>query len=443
MIWTLCLERLQDEMPANLFGMWIRPLQVEESDIHLRLLAPNPFFRKHIAEKYLERIRLLAADFSEGRIAQVSLEVGTKFMRVEETPRTTPPSPPPPPVVVERPKPNLNEGFTFANFVQGKGNQLAYAACLAVTEKLADTHHNPLFLYGSTGLGKTHLMQAVGHALMEKKPNARVLYLTSEKFVGGFVSALQRGAIDDFKKSCRDLDLLLIDDIHFLAGKGASLEEFFYTFNTLLENNGQIILTSDRYPKEIPDLDEQLKSRFSWGLTVQLDPPDLENRVGILRKKAEVNKMDLPKPAALFIAQHIQANVRELEGALNKVIATARFQGRAIDIDIVKHALKDVLAVRARQVNIDSIQKMVAEYYRIPLRELTGHKRTRIYARPRQIAMALARELTGDSYPDIGAAFEGRDHTTVIHACDKVDELRKLDKDVAEDYHNLIRSLHG
>lgn len=443
MIWTLCLERLQDEMPANLFGMWIRPLQVEESDIHLRLLAPNPFFRKHIAEKYLERIRLLAADFSEGRIAQVSLEVGTKFMRVEETPRTTPPSPPPPPVVVERPKPNLNEGFTFANFVQGKGNQLAYAACLAVTEKLADTHHNPLFLYGSTGLGKTHLMQAVGHALMEKKPNARVLYLTSEKFVGGFVSALQRGAIDDFKKSCRDLDLLLIDDIHFLAGKGASLEEFFYTFNTLLENNGQIILTSDRYPKEIPDLDEQLKSRFSWGLTVQLDPPDLENRVAILRKKAEVNKMDLPKPAALFIAQHIQANVRELEGALNKVIATARFQGRAIDIDIVKHALKDVLAVRARQVNIDSIQKMVAEYYRIPLRELTGHKRTRIYARPRQIAMALARELTGDSYPDIGAAFEGRDHTTVIHACDKVDELRKLDKDVAEDYHNLIRSLHG
>ena len=443
MIWTLCLERLQDEMPANLFGMWIRPLQVEESDTHLRLLAPNPFFRKHIAEKYLERIRLLAADFSEGRIAQVTLEVGTKFMRAEEAPRATTPSPPPLPVVVERPKPNLNEGFTFANFVQGKGNQLAYAACQAVMERPADNHHNPLFLYGATGLGKTHLMQAVGHALMEKKPNARVLYLTSEKFVGGFVSALQRGAIDDFKKSCRDLDLLLIDDIHFLAGKGASLEEFFYTFNTLLENNGQIILTSDRYPKEIPDLDEQLKSRFSWGLTVQLDPPDLENRVGILRKKAEVNKMDLPKPAALFIAQHIQANVRELEGALNKVIATARFQGRAIDIDIVKHALKDVLAVRARQVNIDSIQKMVAEYYRIPLRELTGHKRTRIYARPRQIAMALARELTGESYPDIGAAFEGRDHTTVIHACDKVDELRKLDKEVAEDYHNLIRSLHG
>ena len=231
--------------------------------------------------------------------------------------------------------------------------------------------------------------------------------------------------------------------IHFLAGKGASLEEFFYTFNTLLENNGQIILTSDRYPKEIPDLDEQLKSRFSWGLTVQLDPPDLDTRVGILRKKAEINKMDLPKPAALFIAQHIQANVRELEGALNKVMATARFQGRAIDIDIVKHALKDVLAVRARQVNIDSIQKMVAEYYRIPLRELTAHKRTRIYARPRQIAMALARELTGSSYPDIGLAFEGRDHSTVMHACEKVDELRKLDKEVAEDYHNLIRSLHG
>ena len=442
MIWTLCLERLQDEMPANLFGMWIRPLQVEESDTYLRLLAPNPFFRKHIAEKYLERIRLLVADFSEGRINQVSLDVGTKFARAEESTRLTP-SPPPPIAVQERPKPALNDGFTLENFVQGKGNQLAYAACQSVIQKPADTNHNPLFLYGATGLGKTHLMQAVGHALLAKKHNARVLYLTSEKFVGGFVSALQRGAIDDFKKSCRDLDLLLIDDIHFLAGKGASLEEFFYTFNTLLENNGQIILTSDRYPKEIPDLDEQLKSRFSWGLTVQLDPPDLENRVGILRKKAEINKMELPKPAALFIAQHIQANVRELEGALNKVMATARFQGRAIDIDIVKHALKDVLAVRARQVNIDSIQKMVAEYYRIPLRELTAHKRTRIYARPRQIAMALARELTGSSYPDIGLAFEGRDHSTVMHACEKADELRRPDKEVAEDYHNLIRSLHG
>ncbi len=443
MIWTLCLERLQDEMPANLFGMWIRPLQVDESDTHLRLLAPNPFFRKHIAEKYLDRIRLLAVDFSAGRITQVSLEVGTKFIRAEESVSSATPSPPLPSGMVERPKPILHEGFTFANFVQGKGNQLAYAACQAVLDNIADTRHNPLFLYGATGLGKTHLMQAVGHALMAKKRNARVLYLTSEKFVGGFVSALQRGAIDDFKKSCRDLDLLLIDDIHFLAGKGASLEEFFYTFNTLLENNGQIILTSDRYPKEIPDLDEQLKSRFSWGLTVQLDPPDLETRASILKKKAEINKMELPRTAALFIAQHIQANVRELEGALNKVMATARFQGRAIDIDIVKYALKDVLAVRARQVNIDSIQKMVAEYYRIPLRELLGQKRTRIYARPRQMAMALARELTGSSYPDIGAAFEGRDHTTVMHACEKVDELRNLDKEVADDYHNLIRSLHG
>ncbi|PTQ91231.1 chromosomal replication initiator protein DnaA [Agitococcus lubricus] len=441
MIWTLCLDRLQDEMPANLFGMWIRPLQVEENDTTIRLLAPNPFFRKHIAEKYLERIRLLAADFSQGRITNVSLEVGTKFVRVDES--VVPPSPPLPSSVVERPKTSLNEGFTFDNFVQGKANQMAYAACQHVISHPAATGHNPLFLYGATGLGKTHLMQAVGHALLQRKRDARVLYLTSEKFVGGFVAALQRGALEDFKKSCRALDLLLIDDIHFLAGKGASLEEFFYTFNSLLENKGQIILTSDRYPKEIPDLDEQLKSRFSWGLAVELEPPDLETRVGILRKKAEINRMELPKPAALFIAQHIQANVRELEGALNKVIATARFQGRSIDIDIVKNALKDVLAVRARQINIDSIQKVVAEYYRIPLRELTGHKRLRLYARPRQIAMALARELTGESYPDIGLAFEGRDHSTVMHACEKVDELRKLDKTVAEDYHNLIRSLHG
>lgn len=440
MIWTECLDRLQDEMPANLFGMWIRPLQVEENETIIRLLAPNPFFRKHIADKYLERIRLLAADLSQGRIREVSLEVGTRFARKEEPQQ---PSPPLPSSVADRAKASLNEGFTLENFVQGKSNQMAYAACLHVINKPADTGHNPLFLYGSTGLGKTHLMQAVGHALLQRKRDARVLYLTSERFVGGFVAALQRGAIDEFKKSCRDLDLLLIDDIHFLAGKGASLEEFFYTFNALLESKGQIILTSDRFPKEIPDLDEQLKSRFSWGLAVELEPPDLENRVGILRKKAELNKMDLPKPAALFIAQHVQANVRELEGALNKVIATARFQGKAIDIDIVKGALKDVLAVRARQINIDSIQKMVAEYYRIPLRELTGHKRLRNYARPRQMAMALARELTGDSYPDIGKAFEGRDHSTVIHACEKVEELRKSDKAVAEDYHNLIRSLHG
>ncbi len=441
MIWAQCLDRLQNEMPANLFGMWIRPLQVEESGTTLRLLAPNPFFRKHIAEKYLDRIQLLVVDVSQGSVSEVSLEVGTRLVRVEEPRLVTPP--PPPPLVVNKPKTSLNERFVFENFVQGKANQMAYAACQNVVSKLGDAGHNPLFLYGSTGLGKTHLMQAVGHAVLASKRNARVLYLTSEKFVGGFVSALQRGAIDEFKKSCRSLDLLLIDDIHFLAGKGASLEEFFYTFNALLETKGQIILTSDRYPKEIPDLDEQLKSRFSWGLAVELEPPDLETRVGILRKKAEINKMELPKPAALFIAQHIQANVRELEGALNKVIATARFQGKPIDLDIVKHALKDVLAVRARQVNIDSIQKIVAEYYRIPLRELTGHKRLRIYARPRQIAMALSRELTGNSFPDIGLAFEGRDHSTVIHACEKVEELRRLDKEIAEDYHNLIRSLHG
>lgn len=440
MIWALCLDCLRDEMPANLFGMWIRPLQAEESDTSLRLLAPNPFFRKHIAEKYLDRIKRLAADFSHGRVSNVILEVGTRPVRADDmrlaAALTAPPSP-----TAERIKPQLNPQFTFANFVQGKANQLAYAACMEVIERPGDTHHNPLFLYGSTGLGKTHLMQSVGHALITARRDARVLYLTSEKFVGSFVSALQRGAIEEFKDSCRALDLLLIDDIHFLAGKGASLEQFFYTFNALLESKGQIILTSDRHPKEIPDLDEQLKSRFSWGLAVELEPPELETRVGILRKKAENNRIDLPKPAALFIAQHIQANVRELEGALNKVIATARFRGKSIDVDLVKDALKDVLAIRARQVNIDSIQKVVAEYYRIPLRELVGKKRIRAYARPRQIAMAMARELTGESYPDIGAAFEGRDHTTVIHACEKVEELRRMDKEVAQDYLNLLRSL--
>lgn len=451
-IWPVCMERLQDELPQNLFNMWIRPLQAEEGVQTLKLLAPNPFFVRHIADKYLARIRELALDLSQGRLQSVLLEVGSRQDRAVA-----------PPVQAERERPsgqtgqvkpalaetlprlssNLNPLFTFENFVSGKSNQLAFAACHQVAEKPGSTGHNPLFIYGPTGLGKTHLMHSVGNAVLRGNPNARILYITSERFVGDFVTALQRDLMNDFKRLYRSLDVLLIDDIQFFAGKGGSQEEFFHTFNSLLEGSRQIILTSDKFPREINNLDERLKSRFAWGLTLQVEPPELETRVAILMKKAEQNAVALPQPSAFFIGQHVQANVRELEGALNKVIATARFKGKPVDLELVKESLKDVLAVRAKQINIENIQKVVAEYYRIPLRELTGKKRNRSYARPRQVAMALSRELTAHSYPEIGHAFDGRDHSTVIHACDKIDDLKKSDPNMAEDYNNLLRLLQA
>lgn len=458
-IWPSCMERLQDELPQNLFNMWIRPLQAEEGVQKLKLLAPNPFFVRHIADKYLSRIRELVLDLSHGQIDQVSLEVGNR----RDNEAHVAPSPPPrvshahafrahshlagggpsPVDSLPRLSSNLNPLFTFENFVSGKSNQLAFAACHQVAEKPGSTGHNPLFIYGPTGLGKTHLMHSVGNAVLRANPNARILYITSERFVGDFVTALQRDLMNDFKRLYRSLDVLLIDDIQFFAGKGGSQEEFFHTFNALLEGSRQIILTSDKFPREINNLDERLKSRFAWGLTLQVEPPELETRVAILMKKAEQNGVILPQPSAFFVAQHVQANVRELEGALNKVIATARFKGKPVDLDLVKEALKDVLAVRAKQISIDNIQKVVAEYYRIPLRELTGKKRNRSYARPRQVAMALSRELTSHSYPEIGQAFDGRDHSTVIHACEKIDDLKRSDPNMAEDYNNLLRLLQA
>lgn len=449
-IWPVCLERLQDELPQNLFNMWIRPLQAEEGVQSLKLLAPNPFFVRHITDKYLARIRELALDLSQGRLQQVQLAVGSRNdSEKAPTPvsvnRVSPAVVNPAPVadILPRLSSNLNPLFTFENFVSGKSNQLAFAACHQVAEKPGSTGHNPLFIYGPTGLGKTHLMHSVGNAVLRGNPNARILYITSERFVGDFVTALQRDLMNDFKRLYRSLDVLLIDDIQFFAGKGGSQEEFFHTFNTLLEGSRQVILTSDKFPREINNLDERLKSRFAWGLTLQVEPPELETRVAILMKKAEQNGVVLPQQSAFFIAQHVQANVRELEGALNKVIATARFKGKAVDMDLVKESMKDVLAVRAKQINIENIQKVVAEYYRIPLRELTGKKRNRSYARPRQVAMALSRELTAHSYPEIGHAFDGRDHSTVIHACDKIDDLKKSDPNMAEDYNNLLRLLQA
>ncbi len=463
MLWTDCLTRLRQELSDNVFAMWIRPLVAEEVDGTLKLYAPNPYWTRYIQEHHIELISILAEQLSEGRVRKVEILVDSRpgaILSASEQPATTtaaldstPNEAPVAKIKKEKehdvisPKNNkkrqLNPLFNFALFVEGRSNQMAAETCRKVLTQLGEPQHNPLFLYGPTGLGKTHLMQAVGNALLQAKPNARVMYMTAESFVQDFVSSLQKGKVEEFKKNCRSLDLLLVDDIHLLAGKEASLVEFFYTFNALLDESKQIILTSDRYPKELTELDPRLVSRFSWGLSVGVEPPDIETRIEILLKKAESSGIDLPRNCALFIAQQVVANVRELEGALNKVVAISRFKGSAIDLDVVRESLKDVLAIRARTISTENIQRVVSEYFRIPLKELVGPKRTRIYARPRQLAMGLARELTGDSFPEIGMAFGGRDHSTVMHACEKVQSLRDEDPIFNEDYKNLMRLLQS
>ena len=463
MLWTDCLTRLRQELSDNVFAMWIRPLVAEEVEDTLKLYAPNPYWTRYIQEHHLELISILAEQLSEGRIRKVEILVDSRpgaILSAAEQPATTTAaleSSPMPTQHVKAKKDKeyevvsaknvkkrqLNPLFNFALFVEGRSNQMAAETCRKVLTQLGESQHNPLFLYGPTGLGKTHLMQAVGNALLQAKPNARVMYMTAESFVQDFVSSLQKGKVEEFKKNCRSLDLLLVDDIHLLAGKEASLVEFFYTFNALLDESKQIILTSDRYPKELTELDPRLVSRFSWGLSVGVEPPDIETRIEILLKKAESSGIDLPRNCALFIAQQVVANVRELEGALNKVVAISRFKGTTIDLDVVRESLKDVLAIRARNISTENIQRVVSEYFRIPLKELVGPKRTRIYARPRQLAMGLSRELTGDSFPEIGMAFGGRDHSTVMHACEKVQSLRDEDPIFNEDYKNLMRLLQS
>jgi chromosomal replication initiator protein len=335
---------------------------------------------------------------------------------------------------------NLTEGYTFDSFVEGKSNQLARAAARQVADNPGGAY-NPLFLYGGVGLGKTHLMHAVGNALLRRNPSAKIIYLHSERFVADMVKGLQLNAINEFKRYYRSVDALLIDDIQFFANKERSQEEFFHTFNALLEGGQQMILTCDRYPKEINGLEERLKSRFGWGLTVAVEPPELETRVAILLKKAEQARMELPPDAAFFLAQRIRSNVRELEGALKRVIASAHFTARSIDIPLIKDSLKDLLALQDKQVSLDNIQRTVAEYYKIKLADLMSKRRSRSVARPRQVAMALAKELTNHSLPEIGDSFGGRDHTTVLHACRKIKEMREVDGDIREDYQNLLRSL--
>jgi chromosomal replication initiator protein len=349
------------------------------------------------------------------------------------------PAPRPAPAALISPS-SLVEGYTFERFVEGKSNQLALAAAQQVAEH-PGLSYNPLFLYGGVGLGKTHLMHAVGNAMRRRDPDAKIVYLHSERFVADMVKALQLNAINDFKRFYRSVDALLIDDIQFFANKDRSQEEFFHTFNALLEGGQQMILTCDRYPKEIDGVEERLKSRFGWGLTVAVEPPDLETRVAILMTKAEQSQITLAPDAAFFIAQRIRSNVRELEGALKRVIASANFTGRPFDIDLIKDSLKDLLALQDKQVSLDNIKRKVAEYYKIKVADLMSKRRNRSVARPRQVAMAMAKELTHHSLPEIGDAFGGRDHTTVLHACRKIKELRDVSPDISEDYQNLLRAL--
>ena len=464
--WEQCLNYLQSELPSQQFNTWIRPLRAVANGSQLQLLAPNRFIKDWVVDRYLDRISEIVSEVSTQPGCDVVVDIGARApirpigspapSAAQSAPRAEPaprPAAEPPPqasrparvrrVEVEggiRHQSSLIENHTFDTFVEGKSNQLARAAAMQVAENPGQAY-NPVFLYGGVGLGKTHLMHAVGNAMLKHKPDAKIVYLHSERFVADMVKALSLNAINEFKRYYRSVDALLIDDIQFFANKDRSQEEFFHTFNALLEGGQQMILTCDRYPKEINGLEERLKSRFGWGLTVAVEPPELETRVAILMKKAEQEKVDLPQDAAFFIGQRVRSNVRELEGALKRVIASARFMARSIDIPLIRESLKDLLALQDKQVSVDNIQRTVAEYYKIKVADLTSKRPSRSVARPRQLAMALAKELTNQSLPEIGDGFGGRDHTTVLHACRKIKELRETSADIREDYQNLLRSL--
>jgi chromosomal replication initiator protein len=438
-LWNRCIRDLQAELPEQQFNTWIRPLQAVEDGEILKLLAPNRFVVDWLQQHYMERIVELVDD--AGSASKVVVEVGSR--RKADPPVVRANRAMPPAVRSSAPVASgLNPDFSFTNFVEGKSNQLARAAASQIGENPGKSY-NPLFIYGGVGLGKTHLMQAIGNAMLARKPGARVSYVHSERFVGDMVRGLQHNTISEFKRSYRSLDALLIDDIQFFAGKERSQEEFFHTFNALLEGKQQIVLTCDRYPKEVHGLEERLKSRFGWGLTVSIEPPELETSVAILKSKAALDGTDLPDEVAFFIAKRIRSNVRELEGALRRVIANSTFTGRPISLDFAKEALRDLLALQERLVSIENIQKTVAEYFKIRVADLLSKRRSRSIARPRQVAMALAKELTNHSLPEIGDAFGGRDHTTVLHGCRRITALRETEQRVREDYSNLLRTLTG
>lgn len=446
--WKRCLERLEGELSPQQFNTWIRPLQVVESDDSIRLLAPNRFVLDWINERYLSRIKELIDSQADNQEISLKLEIGSREQNKTgaNSKKSAEPSLTKTETVGNRSKKsikhssNLNSYFTFDNFVEGKSNQLAHAASFQVAQNPGEAY-NPLFIYGGVGLGKTHLMHAVGAAILEQKPTANIAYLHSERFVADMVRALQHNAINEFKRHYRSLDALLIDDIQFFAGKERSQEEFFHTFNALLEGQHQIVLTCDRYPKEVNGLEERLKSRFGWGLTVAIEPPELETRVAIIRKKALQVQKPLPDEVSFFIAKRFRSNVRELEGALNRVIANSNLMGKPITLEFTQEALRDLLIIQDKQVTIENIQKTTAEYYKIRVADLLSKRRNRSIARPRQVAMAISKELTNHSLPEIGDAFGGRDHTTVLHACRKIQELKKTEHRIEEDYINLTNIL--
>lgn len=439
-LWQNCLNYLQDKLSAEQFNTWIRPLQAECHQGSLTLFAPNQFVLDWINERFIEHIHDYFKTHHPKNTTNVTVKVGSRRTATSQSESAPQKSSKKTTLSKQSIQHNLNRLFTFDNFVEGKSNQLARAASHQVAENPGKSY-NPLFIYGGVGLGKTHLMHAVGNLILQNNPEAKVLYLHSERYVAAMVKALQTNTINEFKRFYRSVDALLIDDIQFFAGKDRSQEEFFHNFNALLEGEQQIILTCDRYPKEINGLEERLKSRFGWGLTVAIEPPELETRVAILMSKAEQANICLPHDVAFFIAKRIRSNVRELEGALKRVIANAHFTGSAITTDFIKDALRDLLSLQDKLVTIGNIQKVVAEYYKIKIADLTSKRRTRSVTRPRQMAMALAKELTSHSLPEIGDAFGGRDHTTVLHACRKFQELRIESSSFEEDYKNLLRIL--
>jgi chromosomal replication initiator protein len=448
--WPTCLSRFEQELSAQQFNTWIKPLQAEIEDNALRIFAPNKFVLQWVKERFLGKIEAIAAELlpkntlielaiSEKKLTKKTINnhLSSNAVIQEINDVTLKPSNITSNNARIKPRNNerasgLNPSFNFDNYVTGRANQLARAAAIQVAENPGQAY-NPLFIYGGVGLGKTHLLQAIGNQLKQQNPDANIRYLHAERYVSDVVKAYENKAFDEFKRQYHSLDLLLIDDIQFFAKKTRTQEEFFYAFNTLIEEKKQIVITCDTYPKEIIDVDERLRTRFSWGLTVAVEPPELEMRVAILLKKAEESNINLMEDVAFFVAKQIRSSVRELEGALNRIIAMANFTGHAIDVHLAKDALRDLIAVRGRQITIENIQKTVADYYKIKVGEMHSKKRSRNFARPRQVAMSLARELTNHSFPEIGEAFGSRHHTTVMHACEEIEQLRLNDQAIARD----------
>ena len=439
--WKLCLNFCEKELSKQQYTTWIKPLSgdVDEKLKQLTISAPNQFVLQWVKERLNDKLHSLLEESSN--ISSITYNVNKKTKRSLSVEA----------IITESPDPNkikpvktngLNKSFNFDNFVTGKANQLACAAAKQIAEKPGTTY-NPLFVYGGVGLGKTHLMHAIGNHLKSIQPNAKIKYLHAERYVHDVVKAYENKDFDSFKKNYHSLDLLLIDDIQFIAKKNRTQEEFFYAFNTLIENKKQIIITCDSYPKEIVGVDERLRTRFSWGLTVSIDPPELEMRVAILLKKAAGNKIQLSEEVAFFVAKQIRSNVRELEGALNRIVAMSNFTGREIDLSLTKESLKDLIAVRGRQISVENIQKTVADFYKIKIADIHSKKRSRNYSRPRQIAMSLTRELTNLSFPEIGEAFGGRHHTTIMHACDEIESLRLSDQAIGQDLGFFTQVLKG